>query len=74
MYVLGGLGEDCDNVFLIITKKMLREKGKIDNANDPLLSYESRIERRKVILVSPLPSVNLSVKGGIDSTLGKSYD
>lgn len=62
MYVLGGLDEDYDNVLTTITGKMLGEKVTIEDAKALLLSHESQIERRKTVQISPLPSVNLSVK------------
>lgn len=68
MYILSGLDEKFDNVFSTITKKMLTEKVIIDDAKVLLLSHESRLERRKLVSMTNLPSVNLSVKNGANSS------
>lgn len=43
--MLGGLYESFDNIFSIITKKMIYESVTIDDAKALLLSHKSRIER-----------------------------
>lgn len=62
MTILGGLDEQHDIVFSVLTEMMMYEPVKVD-AKALLLSHENRSERRKVTYISPLPTINLSVLG-----------
>lgn len=62
MNVLGGLDESYDNVFSTLTKRMISEVVAVDVAKAFLMSHESRLEKRKHVLTSLLPSVNFFVK------------
>lgn len=62
MSVLSGLDESFDKVFSTITEKMLNEKIIVNDAKALPLNYESRLELRRLVSISPLPNVNLSIK------------
>lgn len=69
MYMLRRLGEDYDNMFSTITQKIPSKKVIVDNVKDLFLSHMNRIKRIiKIVQISSLPSVNMSVKNGNDST------
>lgn len=38
---------------------MLAKKTTIDDAKDLMISHENMLEQRKVVLVSPFPSINI---------------
>lgn len=68
MYMLRRLGEDYDNMFSTITQKIPSKKVIVDNVKDLFLSHMNRIKRIiKIVQISSLPSVNMSVKNGNDS-------
>lgn len=62
MYVLGALNETFDNVFSTLTENMLINKTMVYDAKGLLLSYQSKIERRRATIISPLPSVNIATR------------
>lgn len=66
MYVLGGLYESFDNIFSIMTKKMISESVTIGDSKALLLSHKSRIERWHQENTYPLPSINLSIAKPIE--------
>lgn len=49
---------------------MLAKKTTIDDAKDLMISHENMLEQRKVVLVSPFPSINIGQKN--DTTFGNS--
>lgn len=66
--MLRRLGEDYDNMFSTITQKIPSKKVIVDNVKDLFLSHMNRIKRIiKIVQISSLPSVNMSVKNGNDS-------
>lgn len=71
MYVLGGLDETFDSLFATLTEKIISNKFTIDVAK--ALLHESRIERRRQMLISPLPTTNLSLKSGNNVAIGNEH-
>lgn len=61
-YVLGGLDENFNTICVIVTEKMLSEHVTIDDVKAFLLIHKRKLESRKVLNISPLPSMNMSVK------------
>lgn len=62
MYVLVGLDDQFDSVSSIVIENMLGEGVTINDVKAFFLSHESQLESKRVANVSPLPSINLSVK------------
>lgn len=62
MSVLGVLDENYDNVFSTLTGRMMNETIITYDAKAFLQIHGCKIECRKIIQISSLPSVNLSVK------------
>lgn len=60
--VLGGLDENYDSVFSIITEHMIHEKITADDAKSLLQIHKCRLERRRVFIVTQFPFVDISVK------------
>lgn len=61
MQVLEGLNVNYDNVFTTLIERMMNEKVAVDDAKALVLSLKCRLECINAFVMSPLPSVNLTV-------------
>lgn len=66
MSILSGLDKSYDNVLSTLIERILSESVIDDDAKAFLLSYESKLNKYIIIQVSPLPSINFTVKNSRD--------